>query len=61
MTSQLWSIQELVDLCGVTPRAVRFYEDKGLLSPVGGRGGVFLPGQTISVSPVFCGPTVWPG
>lgn len=28
-----WGIQEFADLFNVTPRAVRFYEDKGLLNP----------------------------
>ena len=28
-----WGIQEFADLFEVTPRAIRFYEDKGLLSP----------------------------
>ncbi len=31
--NKTWSIQEFADLFGVTPRAIRFYEDKGLLSP----------------------------
>ena len=32
-TKQNWGIQEFADLFEVTPRAIRFYEDKGLLSP----------------------------
>ncbi|WP_371398645.1 MerR family transcriptional regulator [Algimonas porphyrae] len=28
-----WTIREFADMFGVTPRTVRFYEDKGLLSP----------------------------
>lgn len=28
-----WSIRDFADMFGVTPRTVRFYEDKGLLSP----------------------------
>jgi len=28
-----WSIREFSDLFDITPRAVRFYEDKGLISP----------------------------
>lgn len=31
--SQTWSIREFADMFDVTPRTVRFYEDKGLLSP----------------------------
>jgi len=31
--SQTWTIREFADMFGVTPRTVRFYEDKGLLSP----------------------------
>ncbi len=30
---QNWGIQEFADLFEVTPRAIRFYEDKGLLTP----------------------------
>ena len=35
----LWSISELANAFGVTPRTVRFYESKGLLTPqrVGGQ------------------------
>ena len=32
-TGTLWGIQEFADLFEVTPRAIRFYEDKGLLNP----------------------------
>ena len=32
-TEQTWGIQDFADLFEVTPRAIRFYEDKGLLSP----------------------------
>ena len=28
-----WGIQEFADLFDITPRAIRFYEDKGLLNP----------------------------
>ncbi|MGB6230913.1 MAG: MerR family transcriptional regulator [Litorimonas sp.] len=31
--SDRWSIREFAEMFGVTPRTVRFYEDKGLLSP----------------------------
>jgi len=31
--NQSWSIREFSDLFEITPRAVRFYEDKGLISP----------------------------
>jgi len=31
--SRLYSITELADELGVTPRAIRFYEEKGLLDP----------------------------
>lgn len=31
--SQTWTIREFADMFDVTPRTVRFYEDKGLLSP----------------------------
>lgn len=31
--TRLYSISELSDEFGITPRAIRFYEDKGLLSP----------------------------
>ncbi|WP_376087574.1 MerR family DNA-binding transcriptional regulator [Roseomonas sp. CCTCC AB2023176] len=37
MTPALLTINELADELGVTPRAIRFYEAKGLLSP--GRQG----------------------
>lgn len=30
---QSWGIQEFADLFEITPRAIRFYEDKGLLMP----------------------------
>lgn len=30
---QTWTIREFADMFDVTPRTVRFYEDKGLLSP----------------------------
>lgn len=30
---QTWSIREFAQMFNVTPRTVRFYEDKGLLSP----------------------------
>lgn len=38
-TDRLYGIAELADAHGVTQRAIRFYEDKGLLSPrrVGGQ------------------------
>lgn len=32
-TDRLYTITELADEAGVTPRAIRFYEAKGLLSP----------------------------
>ena len=32
-SSQTWTIREFADMFDVTPRTVRFYEDKGLLSP----------------------------
>ena len=32
-TSELFGITELCEVMGVSPRAIRFYEDKGLLSP----------------------------
>lgn len=28
-----WTIRDLADMLGLTPRALRFYEDKGLISP----------------------------
>lgn len=28
-----WGIQEIADIFDITPRAIRFYEDKGLISP----------------------------
>jgi len=31
--SQKWGIRAFADMFGVTPRTIRFYEDKGLLSP----------------------------
>lgn len=31
--AESWTIREFADMFGVTPRTVRFYEDKGLLSP----------------------------
>ncbi|MDQ0314330.1 MerR family transcriptional regulator [Amorphus orientalis] len=37
MTGNFYTITQLAEELGVTPRAVRFYEDKGLLSP--GRAG----------------------
>lgn len=37
VTGNFYTITQLADELGVTPRAVRFYEDKGLLSP--GRAG----------------------
>ena len=36
---QSWGTQEFADLFEITPRAVRFYEDKGLLTPAR-QGGV---------------------
>ncbi len=30
---QLWGIAEIADYFGITPRAIRFYETKGLISP----------------------------
>ena len=30
---ETWSIREFSDIFEITPRAVRFYEDKGLISP----------------------------
>ena len=32
-TEQTWGIQDFADLFEVTPRAIRFYEDKGLINP----------------------------
>lgn len=32
-STQRWTIREFADMFDVTPRTVRFYEDKGLLSP----------------------------
>jgi len=36
-TRQLYSVNQLADELGVTPRAIRFYEAKGLIAP--GRAG----------------------
>lgn len=33
MTRQLYTVNQLAEELGVTPRAIRFYEAKGLLSP----------------------------
>ena len=33
MQTKLWSISELASELGMTARAIRFYEDKGLLTP----------------------------
>jgi len=33
LTSPSWGIQEIADIFDITPRAIRFYEDKGLISP----------------------------
>ncbi|WP_298918246.1 MerR family transcriptional regulator [uncultured Algimonas sp.] len=33
LTDRGWTIREFAEHFGVTPRTVRFYEDKGLLSP----------------------------
>ena len=33
MQNKLWTISELANELGMTPRAIRFYEDKGLLNP----------------------------
>ena len=33
MNQQLFAISELADALGTTPRAIRFYEDKGLIKP----------------------------
>jgi len=32
-TEQKWGIKVFADMFGVTPRTIRFYEDKGLLNP----------------------------
>ncbi len=31
--SELYSVTELAETLGMTPRAIRFYEDKGLIAP----------------------------
>jgi DNA-binding transcriptional MerR regulator len=36
---QLFGITELAKECGISPRAIRFYEDKGLLAPRRINGG----------------------
>ena len=33
MTDRLYTVTQLADDLGLTPRAVRFYEDKGLITP----------------------------
>lgn len=33
VSQKLWSISEMAELFGVTPRTLRFYEQKGLLTP----------------------------
>ena len=33
LTSTRWGIREFAEMFDVTPRTIRFYEDKGLLSP----------------------------
>jgi DNA-binding transcriptional MerR regulator len=33
MTHEFYSVTQLANDLGITPRAVRFYEDKGLISP----------------------------
>jgi DNA-binding transcriptional MerR regulator len=41
---ELYSITDLAHELGVTPRALRFYEDKGLLTPQRvGRSRIYLP------------------
>ncbi|MEC8869622.1 MAG: MerR family DNA-binding transcriptional regulator, partial [Pseudomonadota bacterium] len=32
-TDSIYSVTELANLLGITPRAIRFYESKGLVSP----------------------------
>ena len=32
-TDNIYSVTELANLLGITPRAIRFYESKGLVSP----------------------------
>ena len=33
MTGGFWTVTQLADELGITPRTVRFYEDKGLVAP----------------------------
>jgi DNA-binding transcriptional MerR regulator len=59
---QLFGITELAKECGISPRAIRFYEDKGLLAPRrinGGRAytrrdrvrlGLILRGKAVGLS-----------
>lgn len=43
MKNNLYSVEDLAKTCGTTPRAVRFYMEKGLLNPMrAGRTYVFM-------------------
>lgn len=53
-TCQTWSIQEFADLFEVTPRAIRFYEDKGLLDPLRESGSrVFGPEEYVRLTRIL--------
>lgn len=40
--AEIWTITELANEQGITPRAIRFYEDQGLISPLrDGRNRVY--------------------
>src|SRR5574344_1088471 len=43
MTETTWTISELAEEFGITPRTIRFYEDQGIVSPRReGRNRVFV-------------------
>ena len=51
-----WGIKSFAELFDVTPRTIRFYEDKGLLSPVRANGiRVFNPNDRVRFEKIMRG------
>jgi len=51
-----WGIKSFAEIFGVTPRTIRFYEDKGLLTPARANGvRVFSPDDRIRFEKIMRG------
>ena len=62
MSSQTYSISDLARELDITTRAIRFYEEQGLLSPERrGQDRIYSPRDKVSLKLILRGKRLFPG